>query len=64
MSTPTMPDRIPDVPVQIFHKFLEDLHEAGASQELVDELRKTLLQEKKYTEPALRKAILGPEAQQ
>lgn len=51
----------PDVPTQVFEKFLEALKEAGASPELVARLRKTLLEDKKFTERALKEAVLAEE---
>jgi len=62
MNTTPTPDGMPDVPAQIFAKFLQALCEAGASPELVDQLRKTLLHDKKFTERALKEAVLGTEA--
>jgi hypothetical protein len=64
MSTSSPPARMPDVPMQIFDKFITNLLEAGVSPEVVDQLRTTLIQDKKYTERALREAVLGPEAQE
>jgi len=64
MSTLPTHDVMPDVPAQIFAKFLQDLRDAGGSPELVEQLRNTLVQEKKFSERALKEAILGAEAQQ
>jgi hypothetical protein len=50
-----------DVPAQVFEKFLEALAGAGASVELAARLRKVLLEEKSFTERALRAAILPEE---
>ena len=49
----------PDVPAQVFEKFLQALGEAGASAELVARLRKTLFEDKAFTERALKEAVLG-----
>jgi hypothetical protein len=64
MSTLPAPDGMPDVPAQIFAKFLQNLRDAGAPPELVDQLRKTLMQDKKFTEHALKEAVFGTEAEQ
>jgi len=42
MSTLPTHDVMPDVPAQIFAKFLQDLRDAGGSPELVEQLRNTL----------------------
>ena len=39
---------IPDVPDQVFTKFLQDLRNAGTSDELINRLHKTLLVDKSY----------------
>jgi hypothetical protein len=50
-----------DVPSLVFGKFLEDLARAGASAELITRLRTALLEDKTFTERALREAILNEE---
>ena len=52
----------PNVPKQVFEEFLEALGQSGVSVEVVDRLRKTLLENKKYTEPALKAAVLHEES--
>ena len=52
-------ERLHDVPVLIFEKFLEDLENAGVSTELVTRLRKALLEEQVFTDSALKTAVLG-----
>ncbi len=59
MTTPVKPADHPDVPAQVFEKFLHALAEAGLSDELSARLRKTLLEDKTFTEPALKTAIFG-----
>ncbi|TRZ44183.1 hypothetical protein D4S03_12010 [bacterium] len=49
------------VPAQVFEKFLQALGEAGASTELITRLRKTLLEDKTFTERALKEAVLAEE---
>ena len=61
MTTSPILERTSDVPVQVFEKFLQALREAGASAELVARLRKTLLEDKKFTERALKEAVLAEE---
>jgi hypothetical protein len=51
----------PDVPAQVYEKFLEALGEASVSTELISRLQKVLLEDCTFTEEALRAAILGEE---
>lgn len=51
-----------DVPSQVFEQFLKDLAVAGMSDELIARLRKTLLEEKLFSDRALTAAILGEES--
>lgn len=53
---------VPDVPTQVFKKFLEALVNAGASVELVARFNKTLLEDKTFTEIALKETVLGEES--
>jgi hypothetical protein len=57
-SSPTA-DGTPDVPTQIFEKFLQALEGAGQSAEIITRLRKALLEDQAFTENALKKAVLG-----
>lgn len=50
-----------DVPSQVFEKFLQNLSAAGMSADLVARFRKTLLEDKLFTERALTMAIVGEE---
>jgi len=61
MTTSSAPDGMPEVPTQVFEKFLEALGGADVSVELVDRLRKTLLEDKKFTERALKEAVFPKE---
>lgn len=61
MITSPTKEGIPDVPTQVFEKFLEDLRDTGVSVDLVARLRKTLLEDKKFTEHALKEAVLPEE---
>lgn len=57
------PRKATDVPIQIFQKFLAELEANGVSAEVVARLRKTLLEEQKLTQNALRAAVIGDESQ-
>ena len=57
-----MIERTPDIPAQVFEKFLQALGEASVSAELVARLRKALLEERSFTERALQVAVLGEES--
>ena len=43
----------------VFQAFLNDLATAGVDKEVIERLRKTLLQERKYSDSALKRAIFG-----
>lgn len=51
-----------DVPAQVFDQFLADLAEANVPAEVVTRLRKTLVEDRAFTEIALRKAVFGEES--
>ena len=59
-TSPTLEGK-PDVPAQVFEKFLQALGGAGVSAELVARLRKALLEDKTFTERALKEAVLAEE---
>ena len=61
MTPPPIVEGTPDVPAQVFEKFLQALAGAGVSAELVVRLRKTLVEEQTFTERALTAAVLGEE---
>jgi hypothetical protein len=50
-----------DIPTRVFEKFLQALADGEASPELIARLRATLLQNKTFTDRALREAIFGEE---
>ena len=62
MTTSPTKEGTPDVPAQVFEKFLQALGDAGVSTELVARLRKTLLEERTFTDPALKAAVFGEES--
>lgn len=59
MTTSVKPDDQPNIPAQVFERFLHALSEEGMSEEFIARLSKTLLEEKTFSEPALRTAIFG-----
>ena len=61
MSTSPISNEAGEVPVKVFEKFLQALEEIGISPELIARFRKTLLEEKTFTETALKEAIFGEE---
>jgi hypothetical protein len=61
MSTESKPDDLSDVPKLVFDKFLQALAGANAPPDVVGRLRKTLLDDKKFTERTLREAVLPEE---
>jgi len=61
MTTEPGHHKTSDVPQQVFEEFLETLGGVSVSAELIDRLRKTLLEDKKFTERALREAVLPEE---
>lgn len=50
-----------DIPGQVFEKFLEALGNSDVSPQLIARLRKTLLEDQTFTDPALKAAVLGEE---
>jgi hypothetical protein len=50
-----------DIPRQVFEKFLEALGDSDVSPKLIARLRKTLLEDQTFTDPALKAAVLGEE---
>lgn len=52
----------PDVPAQVFEKFLLALRDGGASAELIARLHKALLEDRTFTERMLKSAVLGEES--
>jgi hypothetical protein len=52
-----------DVPTDVFDKFVQALVDASTPPDVVNQLRKTLLQDKTFTERALKDAIFGEEVQ-
>ena len=51
----------PDVPTQVFEKFLEALAGANIPAEVVARLRKALVEDKTFNDRALRAAVLSDE---
>jgi hypothetical protein len=63
MATPVSDKAAVDVPARVFEKYLQALVEAKASPEVISRLRATLLEDKSFTERALKDAIFGEEVQ-
>jgi hypothetical protein len=63
MATPVSDKAAVDVPARVFEKYLQALVEAKASPEVISRLRATLLEDKSFTERALKDAIFGEEIQ-
>lgn len=55
---------VPEVPAQVFEKFLEALAAADLPAEVVARLKKTLLDDKLFTDRALKAAVLSEEVLQ
>jgi alcohol dehydrogenase YqhD (iron-dependent ADH family) len=51
----------PDVPTQVFEQFITELETNKVSEEVVSRIRKTLLEQQKFTDSALKSAVLGDE---
>lgn len=51
----------PDVPTQVFEKFLDALAGANIPTEVVTRLRKALVEDKAFTDRALKAAVLPDE---
>ena len=62
MTTAPTHNGMSDVPTQVFEKFLQALGDADTSVELIDRLRKTLLEDEKLTEGALKKALFAEDS--
>lgn len=50
-----------DVPAQIFEQFLQALSDTGMSVELIARLRKTLVEDRTFSDGALKTAVFGEE---
>lgn len=61
MTTKPEVDVPADIPGQVFEKFLEALGATDVSPQLIARLRKTLLEDQTFTDPALKAAVLGEE---
>jgi hypothetical protein len=61
MNEPATTAGTPDVPAEVFARYLDALAAAGVSVGLVARLRKILIEEQNFTERALKAAVLGEE---
>jgi hypothetical protein len=50
-----------NIPFQVFDEFLRAAQDAGVQEEVVHRLRKTLVENRIYTEAALKAGMLGDE---
>jgi hypothetical protein len=50
-----------DVPTQVFEGFLAALEKEGVAQEIIQRLKKTLIEEAKFTDKHLKAAIFPEE---
>ncbi|HEY3853179.1 MAG TPA: hypothetical protein VGO67_02165 [Verrucomicrobiae bacterium] len=57
-SSPNSTENV-DVPTQVFEAFLKSIQAAGEDAELVARLRKTLMEERSFSEAAMKMAIFG-----
>jgi hypothetical protein len=61
---PRFPDKAAvDIPARVFEKYLQALVETEAPPEVIARLRATLLEDKSFTERALKNAVFGEEVQ-
>ena len=61
MTESSAKEVVRDVPTQIFEKFLQALGDAGMSTELIARFRSTLMEDRTFSEGALKDALLGKE---
>lgn len=61
MSGPTPALKATDVPARVFEQFLAELAKAEVPAEVVARLRKTLMEDRLFTDAALKQAIFGEE---
>jgi hypothetical protein len=61
MSSAQLKKGTGDLPTQVFEEFLQALNKADVPPELIARLGKTILEQKVFTEAALRAAILEEE---
>lgn len=64
MTTENQTDNLIDVPAQIFKKFLIEMGEQDIPTDLVNRMRRTLLEDKNFTDAALNDAVLLEEQSQ
>lgn len=62
MSTPEQTPQA-DVPTQVFESFLTALEKEGVAQEVIQRLRKTLVEEGKFSDKQLKSALFPEETE-
>lgn len=58
MSTPNTNSGTADVPARVFEQFLDSLKASGVPSEVIERLRKTLMEDKVFNERGLKAALL------
>jgi hypothetical protein len=61
VPVPTQTPNATDLPAQVFEQFLIDLVSAGIPEEVIARLRKALLEDRAFTDAALKQAVFGEE---
>ena len=61
MSKASIDKKISDVPTQVFEEFLISLSKAKVADDVVARFRQVLLQDKNFTDLALKNALFGKE---
>lgn len=63
MATPVSDKAAVDIPARVFEKYLQALVDAKVAPEVISRLRATLLEDRSFTERALKDAVFGEEVQ-
>lgn len=61
MGTPCKSPAASDVPTQVFESFIESLEKKNLPVETIGRIKKTLLEDRQFTDAALKSAVLGDE---
>lgn len=62
MSVPEQEQKA-DVPAQVFQSFLAALEKEGIDQEVIQRLKKTLIEDAKFSDKQLKSALFSDEAE-
>jgi len=63
MATPVSDKAAVDIPARVFERYLQALVDAKVSPEVISRLRAVLLEDRSFTERALKDAVFGEEVQ-